>query len=209
MRVYNKDNRTRYYVRSVVLKHSHEIIMDSLRLLEREFTELKAMLMMKMDRKDILKEVNKNFVSPKARYIGPEYINNIAYKLITNSISNNETEVFLSKYNNLINNSNLIQHFLKIPGEVLGSDDYPKADLIVCFSFKSQIDFIASNEITYLLANTTYSSNKQGYLLTAFFTLGYDERSIPIFCIISSSEASNILELCLMGFYNNVSSIRV
>ena len=74
---------------------------------------------MGMDKKDILKGVNVNFVSPKAKYIGAQYINNIAFKLITKNISNNETEVFLSIYNTLINNKKLIQHFLKIPGKTL------------------------------------------------------------------------------------------
>ena len=204
LKVYDTAGRNKYYVQSIILNHSHTINMNNLRLLDREFIQLKAMLLMGMDKKDILKEVNENFVSPKARYIGPEYINNIAFKLITRNISNNESEVFLSKYNNLINNNNLIQHYLKVPGVDLEQSDYPAEDLICCFSFKSQIDFIAANEITYLLADTTYSTNKQGYLLTTFFSLGPDERNIPIFFIISSSEASNILIFCLQNFYKNV-----
>ena len=125
--------------------HSHTISIDNLRLLDREFVQLKAMLMMGMDKKDILKEVNVNFVLPKAKYIGAQYINNIAFKLITKNISNNETEVFQSIYNTLINNNKLIQHFLKIPGKTLDLIDYNKEDLIVCFSFQTQIEFLKKN----------------------------------------------------------------
>ena len=67
---------------------------------------------MEIDKKDILKEVNKNFVQPTAKYIGSQYINNFAFKLITKNISNNKTEVLLSIYNTLINNKKIIQHFL-------------------------------------------------------------------------------------------------
>ena len=68
------------------------------------------------------------------------------------------------------------------------------------------MDFLSSHKITYLLADTTYSTNKQGCLLTTFFTLGPDERNIPIFLILSSSEASNILTICLEGFHKNIKS---
>lgn len=75
--------------------HSHDINVDNLRLLENEYIQLKAMTMMGMDKKDILKEVNENFLSLKAKFIGPQYINNIAFQLITKNVSNNETEVSL------------------------------------------------------------------------------------------------------------------
>ena len=54
------------------------------------------------------------------------------------------------------------------------------------------------------MADTTFSTNRKGYLLSVFFTLAKEERMIPIFYIITSSEASSVLMPCLRGFKENI-----
>ena len=64
------------------------------------------------------------------------------------------------------------------------------------FSFIDQVNYINNNPIKYIMPDTTFSTNNKNLLLTAFFTLDGNERSIPLFYILTSSEASDILAFC-------------
>lgn len=89
---------------------------------------------------------------------------------------------------------------LKSPGENLDDLDYPEGELLMCFNFKEQDNFIKTHDFKYILADTTFSTNREKLLLSVFFTLAEDERCIPFVYIITSSEAAPVISYCLNKF---------
>lgn len=113
-------------------------------------------------------------------------------------------ETFISIYNNANKQDRIKEHFIKLSGEKNEDLDYPESDLIICFSFDSQIKFLRSNNAKYLMDDTTYSTNRQNMLLVSFSVLGQDERPFPILYILTTSDKSEVLVECVEGFKKNV-----
>ena len=62
-------------------------------MLKNERTKIKACALSNYTKKETLKMVVTDFVSPRAVYIGKEYISNIFSKIQNSGISTNEMEI--------------------------------------------------------------------------------------------------------------------
>ena len=201
--------RTQYdsgkiFIKNKYLGHNHSIDFNNLRLVRREKNKLKAMISEGKGKKEILSVVNESFDSPKAQFIGKEYISNVVSKEANEKISSNAMETCISVYNSGKKQDRIVEHFIKLAGENNEDLDYPESDLLICFSFRSQIEYLENNEVKYLMGDTTYSTNRQGMLLVSFTVLGQDERPFPILYILTTSDKSDILIKCLEAFKENI-----
>ena len=140
-------SNSKFYINHSYLLHSHSIDFNQMRLPKYEINKIKAMITDNMNKEKILSIVNKDFNSPKSPYIGIEFINNLISKAFNENISNNKFETFLTYYN-LFKNKNLIsEFFFKAPGEIVENLDYPETELLMCFSFKQQVEFIKKHDL--------------------------------------------------------------
>ena len=166
IKLYNKD---KYYISNNFLVHNHSIDFNQLHLSKKEITRIKAMIEDNMSKEEILYIVNHEFLSPKAPFVGIEFINNLISKSFNNSVSKNKVETFLSHYNQLKNKNLLNEFCFKPPGETIDNLEYPGCELLICFNFKEQDNFIRNHDFKYMLADTTSLRIGKNYYYQYFF----------------------------------------
>ena len=60
---------------------------------------------------------------------------------------------------------------MKLSGQAVDSLNYPESDLLLCFVYKDQFDYIEGSTLKYIIVDTTFSTNRQKYKLIMFLLL--------------------------------------
>ena len=139
-------NNQKYYIKNSHIIHNHVIDFNFLRLIKSERLAVKRSALNKESKKDILKKANTEFKSPVAQFKGKEYFGNLVSKTLNEGVSK-KMENLLAHYNVMKEKEEIIEHVIKKPGEIIDDLVYPQNDLLLCFSFSLQMDFLSKNKI--------------------------------------------------------------
>ena len=146
--------------------------------------------------------------STTSKILPREYIANLHTLIVKQALGQRVVDGFKKLHNKLLDLKEVTEIFLKLPGEELEEiPEYHKADILFCFMFASQIDWLTKNNARHVMADTTYCRNKYELKLSVFSILtNKDERGLSFIYTITRQETEAVLTLCLEHFKNKVPS---